>query len=712
MNIKPFLAVILLLHCTWLSAQQYATWDEKQLTLDNGSIKRVLQIDPNQKGIASASIRINTSEDDFLAPGSEEFYFEMDGKPMTGLDAWRVVSIEKITGDKNGNGALVVLEHKNPNIRIGISYLLYPGLPIIRKKISFENTGIKKVKIESVDIERVKFLYSGTGTHCWVMNDYARQKSLGQFIGQWYDPVVVVHEVNKHRGLVLGNEAPGVLKRTSAFLKSDVVTAGLTHANQNFGFRKWIEPKKTWESTWVFIGAYANSDDPYAVLNGPVNDFVGKHLGIRLSEIKEKPVFVYNTWEPFQHNINEKLIYELVDAAADCGFKEFIIDDGWQSSYGDWGINKEKFPNGLKPVFEYIKSKGMKPGLWISLGGVEHTSNVFKQHPEWLARKADGSPINLQADFDKIHFWETYSMCMTTGWYDHIKNIILNLVKEHGLEYIKGDFAVVSGAYTTDKTRSGCHAKNHPLHQDRNESMLQMYQLTWQLFDDLHKEAPNLFIDCTFETMGAYQLIDLDMCKHADGNWLSNFGEQGEKAPMLSMRIRQMSWWRSPVIPATAMVIGNQHLDDPNFELSLKSLAGSLPIVLGDPRLLTTEQRARIKSWSDWLQKMQDKHDFMSFRQDLPGFGEPAEGNWDGYQRINPESHSGGIVGVFRHHSAESQRSVTVQFLDPDAVYDVYLAPSGEKIASATGKELGSKGFPVKFDKEFDGSLFEISKVK
>jgi alpha-galactosidase len=143
---------------------------------------------------------------------------------------------------------------------------------------------------------------------------------------------------------------------------------------------------------------------------------------------------------------------------------------------------------------------------------------------------------------------------MTTGWFDYIKGVILNLAKEHGLEYIKGDFAVVTGAYTTDKTRSGCHATDHPMHNDRNESMLEMYRRTWQLFDDLHSDIPGLFIDCTFETMGALQLIDLDMCKHAEGNWLSNFGE---KAPLGSMRVRQMSWWRSPVIPSTAMVIGN-----------------------------------------------------------------------------------------------------------------------------------------------------------
>jgi alpha-galactosidase len=118
---------------------------------------------------------------------------------------------------------------------------------------------------------------------------------------------------------------------------------------------------------------------------------------------------------------------------------------------------------------------------------VEPESRVFNEHPEWLVRKADGSPINLHADNDRMFGWESYSMCMTTDWYDHIKGVILKLAKEHGLEYIKGDFAAVTGAYTTDKTRSGCHAVHHSLHTDRNESLLEIYRRTWQLFDELHE---------------------------------------------------------------------------------------------------------------------------------------------------------------------------------------------------------------------------------
>ena len=708
MRAKHFIpGVILFVVSGMLSAQPFASKSGKTLTLSNGVITRVIEFGTEKQGIRSQSYSLSKSHNEFLSPGSPDFYFEADGKPVSGLDEWKLISIELSKGENKGEGAVVILQHPELKIRISLTYLLYPGLPLIRKKIAFQNTGGADIKIEALNIEDLNFGKSFVGTDCWVMHDYAREKSLGQFIGNCYDPVVVVHEVNIHRGFVLGNEAPGVMKRTSAFLKPDQLTIGLTHPDQNFGFRKWLRPGDQWESTWVFTALYDSSDDPYAILNSTVSDFVRLHMGTRLSKIAKKPVFVYNTWEPFLHNINDKMIRELADAAAECGIEEFVIDDGWQDSYGDWGINKQKFPDGLKPVFDYIKSRGMKPGVWISLGAAESKSNVYKNHPDWLVRKEDGSPISLHSDSDKMYDWETYSMCMTTGWYDYIKGVILNLVKEHGLEYIKGDFAVVTGAYTTDKTRSGCHATNHPMHRDRNESMLEMYQRTWQLFDDLHKEAPELFIDCTFETMGAQQLIDLDMCKHAEGNWLSNFGE---KAPLGAMRVRQMSWWRTPVIPATAMVIGNQRFDDPDFELSLMSLAGSLPIVLGDPRLLSKEQRARMKSWADWLRAMQTKHDFMSYRQDLRGYGEPAEGNCDGYQRINSDTRSGGIAAIFRQGSPENQRTVTITFLDPSSVYEVRKAPSGEFVMNSTGKELAEKGFIVTFGKLYDGSVYEITK--
>ncbi len=682
-------------------------WNENVLSLKNQTIERLIEWNPENKSFSTASLKLIPDETSFVDQRNAEFRFTANGREYSGLSHWNVVEVTAIQDQFEGNGMEVILketEHQSMGIQIKLRYFLYPDLPVIRKQIQITNRGTSEIRIEDLDVEVLNL--SVDFTHVWIMHDYARQKALGQFIGNAYDPLSIIHYVREKRGIALGNEAPGVMKRTSANLHPREVTIGLTHQEETFAFRKWLNPGESFISPWTFVVPYSGSSDPLIVLNGPVNDYVRKYMGIRLSRIPVKPVFVYNTWMPFRHDINEDLIKELVDAAAECGIEEFIIDDGWQTNYGDWGIHPEKFPNGLKPVFDYIKQKGMKPGLWISLAAAEKASIVYQQHPEWLVRKSDGSPINLHADFDQMYEWETYSMSMATGWKEYIKSVILNLIEDHGLEYIKGDFAVATGAYTTDKTRSGDHGVKSPFYRDREESMLVLYQKTWELFDELHQAAPELFIDCTFETMGAFQLIDYDMCKHAEGNWLSNFEDP---APFGSLRVRQMSWWRSPVVPATAMVIGNQQLDDPMIDLSIKSLAGSLPILLGDPRKLTSGQRQNIKQFAEWLRSCQEKHNYAMFRQDLKGFGEPQEGNWDGFQRINTESGSGGIVGVFRQGARESQRQVFVDYLDPEKTYLVLEAPSGEEIARMNGLELENRGFLVKFENEYDGALFEIT---
>ena len=404
----------------------------------------------------------------------------------------------------------------------------------------------------------------------------------------------------------------------------------------------------------------------------------------------------------------------MAEAAAQCGIEEFIIDVGWfknrfsgttrpwSEETGDYLIDPERFPNGLKPVFDHIKGLGMKPGLWISNANIGITSEINRSHPEWLIIGPEGKPVNLHTLSDKY-----LTACLTTDWYYKIKEHILRLVHEHGLEYVKMDLAVVTSAYRNEKEYTGCYALNHP-HRDRQESFLMIYDRVWQLYDELHEEAPELFIDCTFETVGELQMIDFAMCKHAEGNWLSNFEE---RAPSGALRVRQMAWWRSPLIPATALVIGNQMLDDPGVELTFMSLAGALPIMLGDPRALPGETKQMLKSLSGWTRRMQDKHDYMMFRQDLPGYGEPTEGQWDGFQRINTDSKSGGIVGIFRHGSLENTRHVFIQGLDPDRIYEVRKAVSELPVVQMSGKELAEMGFSVTLTDLYDGVLFEVDRA-
>jgi alpha-galactosidase len=163
--------------------------------------------------------------------------------------------------------------------------------------------------------------------------------------------------------------------------------------------------------------------------------------------------------------------------------------------------------------------------------------------------------------------------------------------------------------------------------------------------------------------MGGLQMIDYAMLKHAEGNWLSNFdGDAGDKT---GLRVRNMAWWRSPAIPATALVIGNPEMHDPRMGNAHQIDCRRFAHYAWRSQETFACRPEKYRAYADWLQNMQTKYDIMSYRQDLPGFGEPQEGMWDGYQRLNTETKKGGMIAVFRHGAVENKRTVTVNYLDP-----------------------------------------------
>ncbi len=648
-----------------------------------------------------------------LRAASPEFSLRVNGKLYTGADTWKDVKWSAQAHPAGGEAATVTCTEPSGAFRVQLDYTVYPDLPLVRKTLSVVNCGKADIKVEAVNVEDVALTF--VGPHMQTMRQYGRYRVHGTYIGDWNDPLVVLHEVTGRRGLAVGNETVGVVKRTAVHEDGRSLRVGVTTPNQPYPFRRWLKAGQRWTSAAVFTAPYENERNPQAIVASAVQTYTRKYMDTRVEQIAHKPMFVYNTWHPFYTRINEKLICEVADAAAECGVEEFVIDDGWQCnisdlkknrsapSRGDWVVDPKKFPRGLKPVFDHIKAKGMKPGLWFSLAYSDMTSDPFVKHPEWIVKGADGKNTNLH----------TYSkgpstMCMGTDWYTHIRDAILRGVREYGLAYVKLDLAIATSAYVYEYDHAGCYATNHPHHRDHAESFDVIYARCMDLFDELHREAPDLFIDCTYETAGKDQLMDYGIAKHAEGNWLSNISEP---APDGSLRMRNYAWARCPALPATSLVIGNLNMNGPYHLLSFKSLTGALPIMLGDPRRLTKEERAEYRAWFGWLKGLEARHGIMSFRQDLPGFGEPMEGYWDGFCRLNTETKSGGLVGVFRQGAAETTRRVTVVDLDPAARYVVQQAPAGKPVVTMTGKDLATIGFAVTLKNAYDGELFEIRKA-
>ncbi len=113
--------------------------------------------------------------------------------------------------------------------------------------------------------------------------------------------------------------------------------------------------------------------------------------------------------------------------------------------------------------------------------------------------------------------------------------------------------------------------------------------------------------------------------------------------------------------------------------------------MLGDPRKLTIEKRQQFKELATWLREMENKHSIMLYRQDLPGFGEPGYGYWDGFQRINSDTKSGGIMGVFKQFSPVKEQWITVNSLNPEKNYKVFHAPAGKMFVLRQGRNFKPK---------------------
>lgn len=710
---------------------QVARCEPARLLLDNGVVRAVVSTAGRggQPEVATESLGLAEGGGTLALPGTS-FRLLADGVPIDGSGPWASVGCAPARDERQGEGATLLLSASRDTPRaidVRVTYLLYPRLPVLRKRLTVRNGGSTDLRLEAVEVERLRTAFEVT--HTWTVASYGRQKRLGPYAGDWDDTVVTLHETTKGRGLAIGNEAPGVLKRTTAFLDGRTVTVGLTRPQDPFPFRRWLKPGDTWESPWVFVAPYAGTSDPYAALNGPVSAFVRRHMGLRLAERKRKPALVYNTWMHWsssQDHVAEVPLRELAQAAAECGAEMFVIDAGWYAldatappggsdaddwmvRVGDYRPDPKRFPHGLGPVFEHVRSLGMQPGLWFSLATANRRSKVFRDHPEWFVRDAAGELVDLHEEPNPAspRTSELATACMTTGWANHIAGRVLDLVETHGLAYAKLDLSIVTSAYRYDPATSGCRAKDHPGHRDREESLGAIYEGAYALFDRLHARVPELLIDCTFETMGKLQLVDYSMLRHAECNSLSNFDDP---APLGPLRVRQTAWWRAPATTASALIIGNQRLDDPGWELALQSVVGSFPILLGDPRKVSPSDRARIRRWASWLRATQDRHDFLSFREDVPGFGEPAEGQWDAFARLNRDSGSGGVVGIFRQGAAETRRVVAIQGLDPAATYVVRRAPDGAEVTRLEGHALAATGFTVELAAPHSGALFELAR--
>ncbi len=124
--------------------------------------------------------------------------------------------------------------------------------------------------------------------------------------------------------------------------------------------------------------------------------------------------------------------------AQELGFETFVVDAMWFPQSGAWYWDPKRFPNGYKPIEEYVHSHGMKFGLWMAYTqGTDsddpQSAERIKQHPDWFISTPKLDPeghINWDAlidlGYDPARDWAE----QTTQ----------RVVSEYKLDYFKTDY--------------------------------------------------------------------------------------------------------------------------------------------------------------------------------------------------------------------------------------------------------------------------------
>ena len=116
------------------------------------------------------------------------------------------------------------------------------------------------------------------------------------------------------------------------------------------------------------------------------------------SFFKSAPM-VWSSWTSYYEQVRERDIVENTDWIAahlkPYGFQYVQLDDGYDRGpngqhYWIEKWDQQKFPHGPKWLADYVKSKGLHPGIWLVPNSY---AGAVEQHPEWYVRYTNGKMV-------------------------------------------------------------------------------------------------------------------------------------------------------------------------------------------------------------------------------------------------------------------------------------------------------------------------------
>jgi alpha-galactosidase len=600
----------------------------------------------------------------------------------------------KIDGDK----LEVTLKDIHDDIEARLEYHVYPEFGIISRHATILNKSAQPITIESAqsatwnlpegDGYRLSYLTGRWGAETQLNHEpihegmkvlESRLGHTGHNMNPWF-AIDEGHADEEHGRVWFGALAWSGNWRITVEqtpYKQVRVTGGFN----TFDFAWPLKPGETLETPDFFAGY---SEHGFCEASRLMHNLERENAKGRV-----RPV-LYNSWEATEFKVSEQGQEALADRAAKLGVELFVIDDGWfgkrntdHAGLGDWTVNPQKFPNGLKPLIDHVKGLGMDFGLWFEPEMVNPDSDLYRAHPDWVMnflgrpRSELRNQLVLNLARPEVH--------------DYILGVLDKITSEYDIRYIKWDM-----------NRIFAEPGWPEVSPDQQKEMWVKY--VWSYYDILKRlrnKHPRLEIE---SCSGGGGRIDLGVLQYVDEVWTSDNTEAFDR-----LRIQEgfseayaakfMSAWVTDVPNTNGRSTPLQY----RFLVAMQGALGvgsNLNKFTDADNALATKMIALDKRIRETVQL-----------GDLYRLLLPDENDTTSNEYVSKDGKEA-VVFAFRHSQEYNTPPPTIhpRGLDPKAVYETESMDG--KTSEVSGAYLMQNGIDFQLKGDFDSTILLLHRVQ
>ncbi|MFV0344265.1 MAG: alpha-galactosidase [Anaerocolumna sp.] len=302
----------------------------------------------------------------------------------------------------------IILVDKYSGLKMILSYTVFNSLDVITRNVRFINEGdtdiyLNKVSSLSIDFPTNEYelihLYGAWGKERHIernklLNGIQCFESKRGVSSHQHSPflALVDTEATEDTGAVYGFNLVYSGNFQGLVEVDQFQTARLMLGINSFQFKWNLNVGESFQSPECVM-VYSNNG--LGQMSRTFHDLYRNNLVRSTFKDLPRPV-VINNWEATYFDFHSEKLLEIAEKGKELGMEQFVLDDGWfgkrnddTSSLGDWKVNTDKIPEGLKALSEKITNLGMGFGLWVEPEMISPKSKLYEAHPDWCIHVED-----------------------------------------------------------------------------------------------------------------------------------------------------------------------------------------------------------------------------------------------------------------------------------------------------------------------------------